>query len=165
MVESGAAGAAAGLTEARTRSLTSTPHLIPPLPFSFSPPPPPPPPPLSPAPLGPAGPRLRFTHLPLLFLPGRVQQQVPVPVILLLHVGLDPAGRALVISSVIIYHVSTRKPECATDQLSAGERPKIRNKTGGKKKTTTVQMRRWDGIHDPGRVRFCRFQQAGCFLM
>lgn len=87
---------------------------VPPLPFSF--------------PGSGAGPsRAESTHLPLLLLPGRIQQQVPVPVVLLLHVGLRSAGRTLVIGSVIIDHVSKRKPECATEKLSGGE--KLQEKT------------------------------------
>lgn len=89
-----------------------------------------------------------FSYLPLLLLPGRVQQQVPVPVVLLLHVGLRPPGRRLVIGSVIIYHVSGRN-------LSAPQRECHQNKkekTGGKKGNRRPKVREVvrGGIHGHG---------------
>lgn len=53
-------------------------------------------------------------YLPLLSLPCRVQQQVPVPIILLLHVGLRPAGRVLVVGGVVVDHVGDKKKKCQT---------------------------------------------------
>lgn len=68
-------------------------------------------------------------YLPLLLLPGRVQEQVPVPVVLLLHVLVRAAGGRLVVGSVIIYHVSKKKPGlCRRHRLSAGLRRFIRRK-------------------------------------
>lgn len=105
-------------TEARARFSDLHSLSIPPLPFSFYPPPPPTPPPPPPPPPSltrPSWAQLESTHLPLLLLPGRIQEQVPVPVILLLHVVRRTTG-LLVIGSVIIYHVSKKeKPECATE--------------------------------------------------
>lgn len=69
---------------------------------------------------------LWFPYLPLLFFPGRVQEQVSVPVVFLLHVGLRPAGRGLVIGSVIIYHVSKRNP--SAPQSNCQEKKMYKNK-------------------------------------
>lgn len=76
-------------------------------------------------------------YLPLLLLPGRVQQEVPIPVVLLLHVGLRPAGCVLVISRVIIDHVNQEPPECATESLAATTGKKNRQERRG----TTAERR------------------------
>lgn len=54
-------------------------------------------------------PNLRVSsHLPLLFLPGRIQKQVPIPIVLLLHVAeLLPRLLCRIIRCVVVYHLST----------------------------------------------------------
>lgn len=92
--------------------------------------------------------RAAFAYLPLLLLPGRIQQQVPVPVVLLLHVGLCPADCRLVVGSVIIYHVSKRNLSAPQGNYRGWKRTKIRrekNDNGPKQRDGTGKVR------DPGK--------------
>lgn len=119
-------------------------HSASPLPFSLSPPPP----------LGPDR-RARFglPYLSLLLLPGRVQKQVAVPVILLLHVGLWPARR-LVVGGVIIYHVSRRNPR-APRRDCQGRRFENKKTKPEKAKTARVRAVGLGGKHGPGKCPSC----------
>lgn len=94
--------------------------------------------------------RAAATHLPLLLLPGRVQEQVPVPVVLLLHVGLRPADRGLVVGSVIIYHVSKRNLSAPQRNYQGWKGAKI--KRGEKKNDNGPKQRDGMGkVQDPGK--------------